>query len=133
MVSMACGKQQPINSSVETAGLTAGSCKEITEADRERLISNILKINVGDTRAVVESIVGVPASSESLRTKKGDRTVATMSYYFVKRCGGVGRIRNDDTYVRFLFHLDGRLSSIEAFGVDGVAHRSDVPPPGKEN
>jgi len=129
---MACGKPQATDSIAAARKPAEVSCKDVNDADRQRLISSIAKINIGDSQAVVESVVGVPAKTESLGTKNGDRIVATASYYFVKKCGDNGQVRNEDAYVRLLFHIDGHLSSVEAFGVDGVKHRSDIPPPGKD-
>jgi len=125
---MGCDRQSGSNSIPHGIdGSRVTSCTEIASGQRDLLIQNVAKVKIGDPRSVVVAVLGDAALTDDLAAKDSDRVIGSHAYYFVKKCGNHSQIEDNDRFVRLYFHLDGRLGSIESFGVDGVVHRSDLP------
>jgi hypothetical protein len=117
-----CGKSpipDPVSSPI------VGVCKDISVADRAKLASAISKVGLGWQRSVIEGQIGRPDFDERLSTKETGRTMATMAYYFARKCGDRAKVEDGDVYIRLLYHDNGSLGSIESFGFDEIPHRSD--------
>jgi len=128
MALIGCNRQSGSNSipeGIDDPGVSP--CTEIASVQKDLLIQNVARVKIGDPRSVVVAVLGNAAMTDHLAAKESDRVVGSHAYYFVKKCGNRSEIEDNDRFVRLYFHLDGRLGSIESFGVDGVVHRSDLP------
>lgn len=127
LLSEGCSQQPQSNSMPSSARSTTVSCTEMSAPQRNSLIQNLAKIKIGDQDGVVISVLGNPLLTDKLAAKESDHVVGTHAYYFVRKCGDQKQVEDSDQYVRLFFYSDGRLGSIESFGVAGVNHRSDLP------
>ena len=126
-----CSRQSPSDEASAPRPVTSATCKEISPEARSRLVTGIAKINLGDSQASVEATLGAPTTREDLTNKQATRVYGTMLYYVVRSCSNDGRVRHGDSFARLYFHSGGDLFVIEAFGIDGIQHRTTLPPPPK--
>lgn len=126
-----CGQQHSSSGSTPVDKAASMACVEMSADSKAQLVANIAKVNLGDSKALVESILGVPDIREDLTNKQATHIYGATSYYVVKSCAGKGRVKYGDTFVRLYYHASGDLFAIEAIGVDGIEHRTTLPPPSK--
>lgn len=126
-----CSKQSSSDEASSPRPVTSTTCKEISPEAKSRLVTGIAKINLGASQSSVEAILGAPAIREDLTNKKATRSYGAMLYYVVRSCSSDGRVRHGDSFARLYFHSSGDLFGIEAFGIDGIQHRTTLPPPPK--
>jgi hypothetical protein len=129
LVCAACGRQPASETDLSVQHKEGAGCKEISKEARSRLVTNVAKINLGDSQSSVELMMGAPDMREDLTDKEGAHVRGAMLYYVVRSCAGMGRVKHGDSFIRLYFHSDGSLFAVEAFGIDGVQHRTTLPPP----
>jgi hypothetical protein len=134
---------------VVSDGVLAGSgdavsaCKTYSTDKLKRLTENIARINLGDSRLSVESVVGPYDVKEDVVNKecymihgveKNCVHNGVMLDYVAKQCSPSGKVGNNDQFVRLLFDKNNLLVEIAPYEVPGIKHREkDLPPDGHED
>ena len=108
-----------------TSGSSTTSCREISIQNKAALVAGVAKLQIGDSQAAAESLLGKPGDVGHLATKPSSRIMGTEYIYYVRKCGSSPHVGWNDDYILLMFRLNDRLGRIEAVRVRGVVNRSD--------
>lgn len=103
-------------------------CRGPNEALRAKLIEGIKKIDLGSTRAQVESVLGYADYVEPSASKDGRRSTGVALYYVVKSCGSRPWSGGEDEYLVTFFDADNHLYAVVPENIREVMKRSAVVP-----